>query len=116
MSNAVAQWQIVSKNPKATCEFYEKLFGWTITDANSLGYRQVNTGGGIQGGVWPSPPDGHDIVQLFVQVSDVADSIKRAVECGAQILIPHQKLPDGDEMALLIDVQGLAFGIFKPAD
>ena len=40
----------------------------------------------------------------------------QAVECGAQILIPHQRLPDGDEMALLIDVQGLAFGIFKPAD
>jgi hypothetical protein len=31
------------------------------------------------------------------------------------VLIPPQELPDGDEMAIILDPEGIALGIFKPA-
>ena len=46
---------------------------WDPYDANNLSYRRVVTAAkeGIDGGIWPSPPDGHAMVQLFVKVDDV---------------------------------------------
>ncbi len=29
--------------------------------------------------------------------------------------MPPQKLPDGDEMAIILDVEGIPVGLFKPA-
>ena len=68
MGNPVVQWQIVAKDPEAETKFYASLFGWQIRTNNALGYRMVETQSdrGINGGVWPSPPEGHNLVQLFV--------------------------------------------------
>jgi hypothetical protein len=58
MSNPVFQFQIISKEPDATGQFYSELFGWTITPDNVTGHRIIDTGSreGIQGGIWPAPP------------------------------------------------------------
>jgi predicted enzyme related to lactoylglutathione lyase len=76
----------------------------------------VDTGSerGINGGIWPSPPEGHALVSLYVEVDDVTAYVAKAAGLGAKTLIPPQKLPDGDEMALMLDPEGIAFGIFKP--
>jgi hypothetical protein len=34
--------------------------------------------------------------------------------CG-KVIIPPQKLPDGDEMAVILDLEGIPVGLFKPA-
>ena len=72
------QWQIVAKEPEALTRFYASLFGWKVKTNNALGYREVDTQNprGINGGVWPSPPEGHNLVQLFVEVDDV-DAVHR---------------------------------------
>ena len=115
MGNAVAHWQIGSKNPQATSRFYSKLFEWQIDSANGLGYREVKTGNaqGIDGGIWPCPPDGQSLVQLFVDVDDVAAQVEKAEALGAKVIVPASTLPDGDVMAILLDPAGLAFGICK---
>jgi hypothetical protein len=109
------QWQILTKDPSASSAFYAGVFGWTVSDDNALGYRTVSTGSdaGIDGGFWPAPSEGHQAVQLFIQVDDVPSYCERAVSGGAQIIIPPQKLPDGDEMAILIDPLGIPFGLVK---
>ena len=116
MSCPVIQWQILSRNPERTADFYSGLFGWQVRSDNPLGYRQVDTGDGrgFTGGIWPSPPEGHDLVQLFVQVDAVEDTVATAQRLGAQVVVPPQVLPDGAEMAILVDPQGLPFGIVKP--
>lgn len=112
MTNPIAAWQIVTKEPDAVAQFYSKLFGWKITTANALGYREVKTGeAGIDGGIWPSPPGGGNIVQLFVSVDDVASCVKKAVVLGAKVIIPRTELPDGDVMAILLDNAGISFGL-----
>lgn len=110
MSDPVVQWQIVAKDPEAVTAFYAGLFGWKVTTANALGYREIETGG-TPGGVWPSPPNGHNLVQLFVAVEDVERSVAEALRLGAKVLIPPTALPDGDTMAILADPAGLSFGV-----
>jgi PhnB protein len=61
---------------------------------------------------WPSltsrPPltDGSSPVVMFLYVEDVDQTIERAVENGAQILIPLQNQFWGDRMAGIMDPAG----------
>jgi uncharacterized protein len=113
MSNAVMEFQIIAKNPEATAAFYQQLFGWTVDADNALGYRRLATGSaeGIQGGIWPAPPQAPTFVQLFIAVDDVAQSVAEAESLGAKVLIPATTLPEGDVMAVLQDPQGMTFGL-----
>ena len=115
MSNSVVQWQIVARDPEAVSRFYGSLFDWKIRKDNALGYREVKSanGRGIDGGVWPSPPEGHNLVQLFVEVDDVDATIAKATSLGAKIIVPKSALPDGDVLAILLDPVGLSFGVMQ---
>lgn len=114
MPAPVLQWQVVATNADRLAQFYTDLFGWTISTKNALGYRQVDTGeSGVKGGMWPSPPDGHSFVQLFVGVPDVEQSVVRATELGASVIVPPTTLPDGDVMAVLADPCGVTFGVMR---
>ena len=117
MPNPVMQFQIISKTPEETASFYSQLFGWTIDANNPMGYRQINTGSpkGIQGGIWPAPPQAPNFVQLFIAVEDVKASVKQAEALGAKLLIPPTMLPEGDEMAVLHDPQGMSFAVWRQA-
>jgi uncharacterized protein len=115
MANPVLQFQILSKTPDETAAFYSTMFGWKVDAGNPLGYRRIDTGSteGIQGGIWPAPPQAHNFVQLFVGVDDVKSFAKKAEGLGAKILIPPTMLPEGDEMAVLHDPAGMPFAIWR---
>ena len=117
MGDPVVQWQVITKDPAKHSAFYGDVFGWTIRSDNSLGYRTADTGSdrGIGGGFWPAPPGATSFVQLFVEVSDIADTVKKTKEAGGDVLIPPQMLPDGDQMAILRDPMGMTFGVMVPA-
>lgn len=114
MGSPVMQFQILSKNPDTSAAFYSKVFGWKIDANNAMGYRTIATGAGkgIDGGIWPSPPEGHAFVQLFIHVPDMNRTIEDAKKNGAKVLIPPSKLPDGDELAILHDPEGIPFGVY----
>ena len=115
MGCPVVAWQMVVKDPEAESAFYSSLFGWRVNSDNPLGYRMVDTGAaeGISGGLWPSPPDGHNFVQLFIRVDSVPEFVARAEQLGARTIIGPQTLPDGDTLAILHDPQGIPFGIMS---
>lgn len=116
MGNPVMHWQILSRNPDTSEKFYSQLFGWSCSAANAMGYRMVdtNSGKGINGGIWPiAPNEGHPMVQLFISVEDVGACVDRAQRLGGNVVIPPQKLPDGGEMAVLTDMDGIPFALMK---
>jgi predicted enzyme related to lactoylglutathione lyase len=115
MSDPVVQWQMVATNPDAVAAFYRDLFGWQITAHNALGYREVNSGnGGTPGGIWPAPPEGgHSFVQLFIAVTDVAQTVQQALKLGAGVVVPPTSLPDGDTIAIVADPNGMTFGVMQ---
>jgi predicted enzyme related to lactoylglutathione lyase len=107
----VAHWQAVVKDPTSAAAFYSTCFGWSVDDGNALGYRALSNCG-LDGGIWPSG-DAGPFIQLFVGVPDV-DAMLREVEThGGKILVPKQVLPDGDEMAVIADPQGISWGIMR---
>jgi uncharacterized protein len=113
MGKPVMQFQIISTSPEETAQFYSKLFGWMVNSDNALGYREISTGSvhGIQGGIWPAPPQASNFVQLFTAVEDVRACVKQAQEMGARLIIPPIVLPNGNEMAVMHDPQGTPFGL-----
>ncbi len=117
MLNPVTQFQILSKQPDETARFFSTVFGWTVDASNAIGYRRIDTGSpeGIQGGIWPAPQQASNFVQLFVSVDDVESVVRKAEEAGAKLLIPPTTLPEGDQMAVLLDTQGMPFGIWRAA-
>jgi predicted enzyme related to lactoylglutathione lyase len=117
MGRPVTRWQILSRDPERTARFYAELFGWRIDASDALGHRPVDTGSreGIQGGIWPAPQEAGSFVQLFVDVPDVADAVRRAEQRGARVLVPATKLPAGDEMAVLLDPLGMSFAVRRSA-
>lgn len=116
MGQPVMQWQILAKDPEKAARFYSGLFGWEINANNALGYRMVDTCSerGIQGGIWPCPPEGKPMVTLYVEVEDVAAAVERCKSLGGHVVFPPQMLPDGDEMAIVLDAEGLPVGLFHP--
>ncbi|MEP7367783.1 MAG: VOC family protein [Acidobacteriota bacterium] len=113
MANPVVHFQIITKNPETHGRFYQELFGWSLDDANPMGYRKIETGSkdGIQGGLWPAPAQAPNFVQLFVQVEDCAAYVDKATALGAKVLIPPTMLPEGQTMAVLLDPEQMSFAV-----
>jgi uncharacterized protein len=113
MSCPVVQFQILAKDPERASAFYADAFGWRVDADNPLGYRIIDTGAsdGISGGIWPSPPDGHNFVQLFIKVPSVPESVARVEGLGGRTIVPPQTLPAGQMLAIMLDPQGIAFGL-----
>jgi predicted enzyme related to lactoylglutathione lyase len=44
MPNPVVRWQIVTPEPERAATFYHKLFGWELSTANAMGYRELHSG------------------------------------------------------------------------
>jgi len=113
--NPVFQFQMLSKQPDEAAKFYTQLFGWSVDANNPMNYRRVDTGTqeGIQGSIWPALPEAQNFVQLFVEVDGVAKYAGEATRLGARVLIPPTPLPEGESMAVLLDPQGMSFGIYR---
>src|SRR5260370_1469130 len=97
MSNPVMQFQMISKTPQETAQFYASLFGWKVDADNPMGYRRIHTGSaeGIQGGIWPAPPQAPNFVQLFMAVGGVRGSVEKAGRVRGQPLITPPMPPAG---------------------
>jgi len=115
MANPVLQFQILSKDPEATGNFYAALFGWNIGASDAMGQRRIDTGSaeGIQGGIWPAPPQAASFAQLFVGVADLRASVEQATQLGARLLVPPTGLPDGGHVAILHDPMGMPFALWQ---
>jgi len=115
MGSPVIHWQMLSNKPEELAAFYSRLFGWKVDANNPLGYRAIDTGSksGIGGGIWPAPPQAPTFTQIFMQVTDLKATFQQALSLGAKAIVAPQTLPQGDEMAILLDPQGMSFGLIK---
>jgi uncharacterized protein len=115
MMNPVLQFQILSKDPEATGKFLAELFGWSIGPSDGMGYRQIETGSaeGIQGGIWPAPPQSPSFVQLFIGATEIRLSVEQATKLGAKVLVRPTAMPEGGQVAILQDPMGLPFALWQ---
>jgi predicted enzyme related to lactoylglutathione lyase len=115
LAGAVTFFEIGSDNPEATEKFYGELFGWSFAEPGA-GYRMVTTGKdhSVQGGLMDTggQSSGHAI--FYVQVDDVAATVRRAEELGGKVLLPATSTPNGLVFAHVCDSGGQRIGLYTP--
>lgn len=85
--------EIPTRDLKAACEFYRKLFGWQCGIAHDMNYGFFYTGQGIGGGFSPNDEPGKGVI-FYVETPDIDGVLKRAVELGGEIAMQKTKVGD----------------------
>lgn len=116
--------ELITSNPKASADFYARLFGWqpapfvpkgapadgppyTLfkTDANDMG----------TGGMMQAPAPGVPTHWLpYVVVENADQSLAKAVELGAKVLAPVMSIGEVGRIAVIQDPQGASIGLHEP--
>jgi predicted enzyme related to lactoylglutathione lyase len=108
--------ELVSTDVDASKNFYTSLFGWSA-DAFMGGpdYTLFKQGETMVGGLMKCPKAGVPSHWLpYVTVDDVDASAARAKSLGAQVVMEPFDVPTVGRIAVLLDPQGAAVGLFKP--
>ena len=114
--------ELVTTDESAAATFYTALFGWK-TEAFKPGqptvvpYTRFKQGDALVGGMMKCPHPGLPAHWLaYVNVPDVDVAATEAAKLGGQIVVPPRDIPTVGRIAVLVDPQGAAIGIFKPLD
>jgi uncharacterized protein len=75
-------------------EFYQKLFGWTITHDEKMNYTMWEPSTGPGGGFSPLGDQiKPGIVMIHVDSDDIEADLKKAVQLGGKIVTPKGEIP-----------------------
>jgi predicted enzyme related to lactoylglutathione lyase len=113
-STAKVTWfEITSNDPAASRAFYESLFGWSAQgDPDVYLMFPPADDGGIAGGIMPAR--GVPTYACFgVEVDDVDDAYRRALELGASSLVEPTDNPGGVRSAYVRDPDGSIFSMYR---
>ena len=102
---------------KTAFAFYEKMFGWTKTEAHDMGpmgtYQLFATGGGAAvGGMMNKPPSvPAPYWGYYFNVPGIDAAAKRVTAGGGKITTGPMEVPGGQWIVQGIDPQGAAFAL-----
>jgi predicted enzyme related to lactoylglutathione lyase len=105
-------WEIVARYPERQAAFYREMFNWSIGDGPIM---QIPAG---LGGPEPGPA-GHMRqgdragVVLYVQVRDLAASLKQVESLGGRVLAEPFDVPGGPTLASIEDPEGNAIALVQ---
>ena len=108
----VVHFEIAARDPDAIRSFYAELFNWEIGDGPIM--RIVPGVGGPEPG-----PGGHirqsdkSGVSLYVQVRDLAGSLRRAVELGGAVITEPFDVPGGPTLVFIADPEGTGVALVQ---
>jgi predicted enzyme related to lactoylglutathione lyase len=112
--------ELYAANGNTIFEFYEKMFGWTKSDAMDMGpmgvYQMFKTGGEFtKGGIMTKPPEipvPHWGYYFNVPAIDAA--VERVTKGGGKILNGPMEVPGPMWIIQGLDPQGAAFALVAP--
>jgi hypothetical protein len=108
--------ELVTTRVPAAKKFYTGLLGWkTKPFGHGMEYTLFLKGKDMVGGLMKCPRPGLPAQWIpYVIVDDVDGTAKKAARLKGQVVMPPFEVPDVGRIAVLLDPQGAAFGIFKP--
>ncbi|WFE67175.1 VOC family protein [Micromonospora sp. WMMD714] len=118
-STPITWFEIGTDRPEEVRGFYAELFGWSfaVEDPAGGGSYQTTTAGqpaGIGGGIRLLPEGAPGYAILYAEVTDVAQTCRRAEAAGGTVLTPPGTTPNGLTRARLRDPSGNLLGVFSP--
>jgi predicted enzyme related to lactoylglutathione lyase len=116
MGQPVVHFEIGFRNAAKAADFYSKLFDWKFQPMGPTPAQMVATGSatGIQGHINQLGHEPHNYVTVYVQVEDLAASLKKAEALGGKTLVPPTDVPGMGKFAWLADPEGTIVGLWKP--
>ena len=114
--NRPIHFEIQSADPKATCDFFKRVFNWKFNAwEGPQEYFLAMTGDdgpGINGGIMRAPDRQARTVNV-VDVDSIEDSVKRIEQAGGQIVVSKMAITGVGWAAYALDPTGVLFGIYK---
>ncbi len=102
----VVHWEIVARDPSSQAAFYQQLCHWEVGDGPIMSIPA-----GLGG---PEPgPAGHirrgerSGVTLYIQVRNLAESLRLAAELGGRVVMEPFDAPGGPTLAAIEDPEGV---------
>ena len=127
--NLVVHFEIQADDPARAKAFYEKVFGWELTQWGEQKYWMVNAGapewgsgkagGGINGGLYPrkgKAPIGNasNAYICTVQVDSIDEILAKVKANGGQQTSEKNNIPGVGMNAMCLDTEGNIFGLLQP--
>ncbi len=108
--------ELVTTNEAKAKKFYTSLIGWkTKPFGKGVSYTLFTKGKDMVGGLMKCPKPGCPAQWIcYVTVDDVDATAKKATKLRGKVVMPPFDVPTVGRIAVLLDPQGAAFGIFKP--
>ena len=106
--------ELVTTDVEGATAFYTGLFSWSTAPFGTE-YTLFNKGEQSVGGMMAAPSPGIPAGWLsYITVEDVDAYAAKALTLGGTIRVPAFDIPQVGRIAILVDPQGAAIGIFKP--
>ncbi len=115
MGQPVVHFEIGTWQGARAKQFYSTLFGWDIVSQGPAMMIATGSKEGIQGNIAQPDSEPKSYVTIYVQVDDVAASLKQAEKLGGKVLVPASEVPAMGHFAWFADLDGNAIGLWKPA-
>jgi predicted enzyme related to lactoylglutathione lyase len=115
-SSAQPVWfDISSRDPQATGDFYSGVFGWTVHSLEGEDYAMIAAGDGPpSGGIGHGSDDAPYLgVVPYFPVDDLDAALERATTRGATVVLDPAPTPMG-RIAAIRDPQGHTVGLQGP--
>lgn len=115
-------YELMSKDPEASKEFYDSVVGWNIGPklASGMDYRMIAAADGQVGGVLGLNDEmiSHGARPMwhgYLGVDHVDDTVRKVVAAGGKVLKPAWDIPDVGRIAMVTDPQGVPFYVMRGA-
>ena len=118
MPNPFVHIELNSDNPAAAKAFYAQLFKWEFADSPSPVpggvYTHIKVGEGTGGGLLKKPvPQAPTMWLPYVLVDSVDETIKKARQLGAKIMVEKMPIPDMGAFGIFVDPSGASIGVWE---
>ena len=114
--------ELMTPNPDAAKDFYGKVVGWTTTkyDASTIDYSMFMADERPIGGLMELTKEAAEMGAppnwlAYIEVPNVDETIAKAQELGASIIVPANTVENVGRFGILRDPQGVAFAVITSA-
>jgi uncharacterized protein len=109
----VVGFELSSQEPRKAAKFYERVFGWEISE-QPWDYWEVVTkrDGGIDGGISKGPQYFPHGARIQIEVDSIDDTLEQAVKNGAMVVREKMEF-EKFYLAYLVDPTGVGFGLIE---
>jgi hypothetical protein len=109
--------ELVTTNVAAAKKFYTRLLGWkTKPFGKGTDYTLLLKGKDMVGGLMKCPKPGNPAQWIpYVIVDNVDATAQKTTQLGGEVVMEPFDVPKVGRITVLLDPQGAAIGIFKPA-